>query len=248
EAYSGLAKLATRLDRKRQSEQLLSKAANLKKKFRESFWLASERFVALALDGDGKACEVVSSNPGHLLSTGILDQEMAEAVSKRLLESDIYNGWGVRTLSSREIAYNPVSYHNGTVWPHDNAILVEGLCKNQHPELAVRVFQGLLDSAKASFDSRLPELFCGFDRKEYDRPVPYPVSCVPQAWAAGSVLQMLKSVLGISLVDNKIHVSNPVLPEKLTRLTISNLRSEGKPMSLSFKRDEKTGNVMVSSD
>ncbi len=237
EAYTGTARLAQKLGKEELAAKLLGKAERLKAEFKKSFWLGEEKFVALALDADGRACTVISSNPGHLLASGILDQEMSDAVVKRLMQEDMYSGWGIRTLSSAELKYNPMSYHNGSVWPHDNAIIMEGFAKQGYSKYASELMESLIQSVEAYPERRLPELFCGFRRSNFERPVPYPVSCSPQAWAAGSIFQMLQSSLGLKLIDRKITVDEPQLPLKMNYLKIGNLESDGKKISLEFKRD-----------
>ena len=247
DALCGAASMAEKLGKKDMAAALLKKSAKVKDQFKTSFWSDTEHFVALALDGTGKPCQVVSSNPGHLLSTGIIDDSMAASICDRLMQDDMFSGWGIRTLSTKEKRYNPLSYHNGSVWPHDNAIIAEGLAARGRADSASRVLESLVESAQGASDDRLPELFCGFPRSDYDTPVPYAVSCVPQAWAAGSLLQILRSVLGIKLVDNKIVVSHPKLPPAINKVTISNLRSGAQKVSLNFERNRSNGDVKVSS-
>lgn len=178
------------------SEELEKAAEELKQRFNKSFWLTDKQFIALAVDGDNKPCSVISSNPGHLLFTNIVSDEQAASIANRLMKDDMYSGWGIRTLASTEKAYNPMGYHTGSVWPHDNGIIAAGMAKRGFPDYPARILTGLFESAQATGTARLPELFCGFPRKEYAAPIAYPVSCSPQSWAAGSILQTLLACTG----------------------------------------------------
>ncbi|MBS2009625.1 MAG: amylo-alpha-1,6-glucosidase [Cyanobacteria bacterium SZAS TMP-1] len=243
QALSSTARLAADLGHDDVAKRLTARAAELKQSFQKHFWLSDRNFVALALDGEGKPCTVVSSNPGHLLSTGILEPSMQDAVVARLMQNDMFSGWGIRTLSTGEVKYNPMSYHDGTVWPHDNAMTIEGMAATGHEQEACRVMAGLIDAAGTASDARLPELFCGFPRSQYDSPVPYPVSCVPQAWAAGSIFEMLKATLGIYPQAGGIKVMRPTLPPGVNHLTVKNMQVGGHHVTLQF--DRSTGGQVV---
>jgi glycogen debranching enzyme len=178
-------------DTRRRCEE---QAAALRQRFDEEFWLPDRGWYATALDGDGRPVDALTSNIGHCLWSGIVPPNRARQVADHLLSEEMFTGWGVRTLASNMGAYDPVSYHNGSVWPHDNALVAAGLMRYGLVEHAQRVALGILDAA-AAFDGRLPELFCGFDRADYPRPVPYPTSCSPQAWAAAAPVQLLRTLL-----------------------------------------------------
>ena len=176
--------------------RLTEEAAQLKKKFNEQFWLPDRGYYAIALDGQKRPVDACASNMGHCLTTGIIDRDKAPMVVERLMSAEMFSGWGVRTLASDMGAYNPASYHNGSVWPHDNALIVAGLVRYGFVEEAQKVAGGILEAAER-FGGRLPELFCGFDRGAYDDPVPYPTSCSPQAWASAAPIQLLRSLVGL---------------------------------------------------
>lgn len=218
------------------SRNLQKSAAELKERFYKDFWIPSERFVALALDAHGNPCNVISSNPGHCLFTGILDDEEANLVADRLMSPEMYCGWGVRTLSKATTSFNPMSYHNGSVWPHDNAIIAEGLRKIGRPKDAHQIMLSMLEVAQFEPDFRLPELFCGFERDGSTRPIDYPVSCSPQAWAAGASLQLLKSCLNLQpeACNGILRIVEPDLPEWLGRVTLRGLRVGSAILDLSF--------------
>lgn len=246
EAYNSLAKLAKKLGKESLVKSLRQKSELLKQNFHKKFWMTDMNFVALAVDGTGSPCQVVSSNPGHLLSSGILNESEAQAVAERLLKGDMFSGWGIRTLSTQELRYNPMSYHDGSVWPHDNAMTVEGMSAIGRSDLSCTVLENLVQSAKGASDARLPELFCGFPRDAYEAPIPYAVSCVPQAWAAGSLFQMLRSILGIHLQDGKVVVDRPKLPSSINSVEISNLKSGNARVTLKFEKNRQTNEVKVS--
>ncbi|MBM7502649.1 amylo-alpha-1,6-glucosidase [Agromyces aurantiacus] len=170
------------------------RAAALKLAFNERFWLPERGYFAVALDRDKRPVDACASNMGHCLWSGIVDDDKAPAVAERLLSPEMFTGWGVRTLGSDMGAYNPASYHNGSVWPHDNAVIAAGLMRYGFVEEANRIVAGLFDAASHS-GGRLPELFCGFDREHYPEPVSYPASCSPQAWAAATPLSLLRTTL-----------------------------------------------------
>ncbi len=172
------------------------KAAELKRAFNEKFWLPDKGWFAVGLDAEKRPIDSLASNMGHCLWTGIVDEDKAARVGELLVSPEMFSGWGVRTLATSMAAYNPMSYHNGSVWPHDNAILATGLMRYGMVDSAQRVAQGIL-AAAASFEGSLPELFCGFDRSEYAVPLPYPTSCSPQAWAAATPVQLLRTLLRI---------------------------------------------------
>ena len=184
-AYVARAEIAERAGDTGTAERWLDRAAALRVSFNRDFWLPEHGWFALGLDRDKRPIDSLASNIGHCLWTGIVDEDKAEPVAEHLLSPEMFTGWGVRTLASSMSAYNPMSYHNGSVWPHDNALIAAGLMRYGYVEHAQRIATGLLDAA-ARFGGRLPELFCGFDRTEFDAPVPYPTSCSPQAWAAAS--------------------------------------------------------------
>ena len=175
-------------------EQWRARAERIRDAFNERFWLPDRGYYAIGLDGAGRAIDSLASNMGHCLWTGIVDEGRAPYVAERLLSPEMFTGYGVRTLATTMGAYNPMSYHNGSVWPHDNALIAAGLMRYGFTVEAQRIALSLLDAAKV-FDWRLPELFCGFDRAEFGWPVPYPTSCSPQAWAAASPIQLVRSLL-----------------------------------------------------
>lgn len=193
-AYLGRGLLAAAAGNQDQAAEWGQRAAKLKEEFNRRFWLADKGYYALALDGNKRPVDACASNMGHCLWTGIVDDDKAGEVAARLMSPEMFTGWGIRTLSSDMGAYNPVSYHNGSVWPHDSTLAAAGLMRYGFVEEAQRVAAGLFDAA-IRFGGRLPELFCGFDRGEYDLPVPYPTSCSPQAWASASPIQLMRLLL-----------------------------------------------------
>ncbi len=220
------AELAETLGNISLAERLRQEAHDLKINFEKDFWMENEHFVALALDGERRRTEVISSNPGHLLWTGILDNEKANAVASRLMSHEMHSGWGIRTLSSNMVSFNPLSYHNGTVWPHDNAVIGMGMRAIGRLEYLKRLLNDLIEVSKNSPDFRLPEVFCGFERLESEKPIDYPVSCSPQAWAAGSVFQLLQACINLQAdARNQIlRIIDPALPDWLNLLIVRNMR------------------------
>lgn len=204
-------------------DHCIERAAELKRRFNEAFWLPERGWYAVGLDRNKRPIDALASNMGHALLSGIIDADKAQAVADRLMSPEMFSGWGIRTLASSMGAYNPMSYHNGSVWPHDNAIITSGLMRYGFVEQAQRVAMSLLDAASA-FDGRLPELFCGFDRSEFPGPVPYPTSCSPQAWAAASPVHLLHTLLRFDpwIPYGKAWLA-PALPPGLGDLRIENL-------------------------
>jgi glycogen debranching enzyme len=172
-------------------------AAALRERFLQDFWMPERSCFALALDGDKRLVDSLTSNIGHLLWSGIVDDARAEAVASHLMDRPLYSGWGVRTMASTEGAYNPVEYHNGTVWPHDNSLIAMGLRRYGHGDAAARIAEAVVRTA-GYFDYRLPEVFAGCDEELTHTPVAYPTASSPQAWAAGAPLLLLSTVLGLS--------------------------------------------------
>ncbi|GIH92519.1 amylo-alpha-1,6-glucosidase [Planobispora siamensis] len=193
-AYIARSHFASEVGDRAGEERWASRAARIREAFNERFWLPDRGYYAMGLDGGGRAVDGLGSNMGHCLWTGIVDEDKAASVVEHLMSPAMFTGYGVRTLASTMGAYNPMSYHNGSVWPHDNALVAAGLMRYGFAEGARRITFGLLDAAEA-FGWRLPELFCGFDRSEFSVPVPYPTSCSPQAWAAAAPIQLVRTLL-----------------------------------------------------
>lgn len=246
-AWLETARMAGLLGHQQLGDSLRAKAASLKERFNRDFWIESERFVALALDAEGRACAVVSSNPGHCLFTGILDDDRAHLVADRIMSAEMFCGWGIRTLSKSAFLYNPMSYHNGSVWPHDNAMVAEGLRRIGRVRDAHKVMLSLLEVAQFEPGFRLPELFCGFERDGTSKPIEYPVSCSPQAWAAGSSLQLLASCLNMhpDACNGILRIVEPDLPDWLRRVTLRGLRVGNAILDLSFVEHEGRSSCQV---
>jgi glycogen debranching enzyme len=215
----------------------LDKARRLKEAFNRDFWLEDRGWFALGLDADKVPIDALASNMGHCLWTGIVEEEKAPAVADRLLSPDLFSGWGVRTLGTSMRAYNPVSYHNGSVWPHDNALCAAGLMRYGLVEEALRVIEGLLGVAGAT-GGRLPELFAGFSRSELPTPVAYPTSCVPQAWAAATAHLILRLLLRLdpSAPHNQLWIA-PALPASIARLRVEALDIAGQTITIDVEAD-----------
>ncbi len=207
------------------SADLALKAEKLQRRFEESFWCDELGTYALALDGHKQRCEVRTSNAAQLLFTGIAAPERAARIARGLLEPDFFTGWGVRTVSARERRYNPASYHNGSVWPHDNALLGLGLSRYGHSQEALALTTALFDAASHMHLRRLPELFCGFERKRGKAPTLYPVACAPQAWAAVAPFALLQACLGIDIdcAASRLVMRRPRLPHFIEWLSIKRL-------------------------
>jgi len=213
------------------------KAGALKRKFNEAFWLADRGYYALALDANKRPVDALASNIGHCLWTGIVDEDKAVLVAAHLLSPEMFTGFGARTLATSMTAYNPVSYHNGSVWPHDTSIMAAGLMRYGFVKEAQRVVTGLLDAPEL-LGGRLPELFCGFDRNEFASPVPYPTACSPQAWAAASPLFLLRTLLRLdpSVPFGRVWCS-PAVPERYLPLHVERLHIGGVPVSVEVRQD-----------
>jgi glycogen debranching enzyme len=213
-------------------------AEQLKERFNRDFWMEDEGFIALALDGDGKRVDSITSNPGHCLNLGILDLDKANSVAERLQAPDMFNGWGIRTLSSFSPAYNPMGYHLGSVWPHDNGMIALGLRSLGHVDHSLELGQALLDMTLRQPYQRPPELLCGYERQGDSDPVRYPVACSPQAWATGTVFQLLQMMTNLvpDAPGNCLRIIDPALPTNIQHLTITNLHVGSTLVDLEFIR------------
>ena len=237
-AYMGCAELAVLRGEHAMAASLKTRAVHLRARFGDLFWDSEQESIVLALDEKRRPCRVQSSNMGHCLWGGIVNYPQAKRVSNLLLGPDLFMGYGIRTLSRKEVAYNPMSYHNGSVWPHDNSLILEGL-RNYGLTTETETLAGaLLDVLESVQDYRLPELFCGFKRRGFEPPVPYPVACKPQAWAAGSLFLLLKSMLGISIDLDQDHLilRTPILAGRLREIRISQLEIRGQKLDLHFHK------------
>ncbi len=223
------------------------RAEELRASFEAAFWMEDVGTYALGLDGEGRQVDAVSSNAGQALWGGIAGPERAARVAASLLGPGMWSGWGVRTLSSETGGYNPIGYHTGSVWPHDNALIAAGLVRYGHAELAARIAGALLEAARHFPDDRLPELFCGFDRAEAPLPVPYPVACSPQAWSAGSPFLFISTLLGLSpdAAAGRLELRRPHLPPWLPAVRLLGLRVGRARVDLSVTRGETAVAVEV---
>jgi glycogen debranching enzyme len=237
-AYLARAGLAAEAGDTDSEHRWRDEAERLRARFNRDFWLDAHGWFALALDGDKRPVDVLSSNIGHCLWTGIVEPERAAVMAERLLSREMFSGFGVRTLSTATPAFNPVSYHNGSIWPHDNAICAAGLARYGFTDAANRVVMAQLDVA-ARFGGRLPELFAGFDREQIGVPVPYPTSCSPQAWAAASPLLWLRTMLALEPAAAAGMVDiDPVLPTGIGRLAVENIRIGDHRLSVRVENGE----------
>ena len=221
------------------ADQLEEDAQSLQKLFEQAFWNDDLRTYVLALDGQKKQCAVRASNAGHALYCGIVSEARAVSVASVLMSQEMFSGWGVRTVGSSEPRYNPMSYHNGSIWPHDNAIIAAGISRYGLRSAATSLFDSLYEASRYMELQRMPELFCGFHRRpDGSGPTLYPVACAPQAWAAGAVFLMLNSCLGINVVPGEpaILLSQPWLPRALNELRIDNLQVGQASVDLVFRR------------
>jgi len=237
-AYRAAAGLARALGLERRARPLLRRAAALRDAFEQKFWCEEIASYALALDGAKQPCRVRTSNAGHCLYTGIARSDRAARVMNALMCEDCFSGSGIRTASTRELRYNPMSYHNGSVWPHDNALIAAGFARYGFHDAALRVLTGLFEVSTYLDMHRMPELFCGFPRRAGSGPTLYPVACAPQSWAAASVFMLLGACLGLSLdgTRRRISMRRPVLPEFLEDLHLRNLCVGDASVDLRFER------------
>jgi glycogen debranching enzyme len=231
-AYQGRAAIARSFGDDATFERYRDRAVELRRRFNAEFWLEDQGWFALALDGDKRPVRALASNMGHALWTGIVDPELAPLVARQLTGPELFSGWGIRTLGTSMPAFNPVSYHNGSVWPHDNALCVAGLARYGFLEEAHRVIAGQLGVAHA-YRGRLPELFAGFDRRDLSAPASYPASCSPQAWASASPLLWLRALLGLDPVaTDEVLWIDPQLPAWIERLQVDGIRVAGRHLTI----------------
>lgn len=237
--------IAAALGKVDQAEALRREARELRRRFEEAFWCEDLSIYALALDGEKRPCRVRTSNAGHCLFTGIAARDRAEKVAGSLLSDDFFSGWGVRTVSSKEIRYNPMSYHNGSVWPHDNALISHGLARYGIRQASLKILTGLFDASLFVDFHRLPELFCGFHRRPGEAPTLYPVACAPQSWAACAVFFVLQACLGIVIRNSPPAVlfRRPLLPESLSRVEIKNLQVGSGTANLALYRSGESVSI-----
>jgi len=246
-AKMAAARLSSILGLAEKSSALEAEAERVRVKFEDEFWCQDLSTYAFALDGQKRPCRVRASNPGHCLFTQIASPERARLVAQTLLGEDFFTGWGVRTLGSSEIRYNPISYHNGSVWPHDNALIAKGLANYGFKELAGHILLGLLDVSGAVDLRRLPELFCGLDRRKGEGPTLYPVACSPQSWSAAAAFLIVQACLGISVeaANKRVVFDEPYLPPGIPQLSIKKLQVGGGSVDLFLERQPHKVDVEV---
>ncbi|HEX7076656.1 MAG TPA: amylo-alpha-1,6-glucosidase, partial [Hyphomicrobiaceae bacterium] len=230
--------MAERLGHEALAAKLLREAEELQKRFQKEFWSDEIGTYALALDGKKRPCLVQTSNAGHALLTGIAADECVPKVVQALMSRESFSGWGIRTVATTASRYNPMSYHNGSVWPHDNALIAMGFARYGFKEAASRIFEALFTASSYLELRRLPELFCGFGRRRSHGPTLYPVACAPQAWAAAAPLALLQSCLGlrISPKQGTISLEHPMLPPFLDHVTLRKLACGGIKLDIEFRR------------
>ena len=234
-----MARLLGEFGDKGRAERLQQQAERLAKRLDDAFWMPELQYFAMALDGNKEQLRCITSNPGHLLFSRAVTPGRAKKIIERLMCEDMASGWGWRTLSRDEPTFNPLSYHRGSVWPHENSLIAHGMALNGYREPVRKVMTALFQAALNFRDYRLPELFCGVQRRGHDQPVHYPVSCSPQAWASGAWFLMLTSILGIrpNAPQGELNIVNPELPEWLNHLQIRNLHVGESRVALDFIRD-----------
>jgi glycogen debranching enzyme len=225
-AWSGAAQLAALRDDSTNGREFSMRAERLRERFELAFWCEDLDTYALALDGRRRPCRVRTSNPGHCLFAGIVAHERAKRLCDTLMAEASFNGWGVRTVAAGERRYNPQSYHNGSIWPHDNALIALGLSRYGLNQAVEQVFKGLFEAATYMDLRRLPELFCGFQRQRNNGPTLYPVACSPQAWASATPFSLVEAALGLEFEPRRgeIRLRNPRLPSFLDAVTLRNLQ------------------------
>lgn len=236
-AFRGLAALARRRGEDDKADHWEERAETMRAAVERHFWMDDLNFYALAIDGAGELCKVRTSNAGHLLYVGLPEPERAQMVADQLLSASFHSGWGVRTLADDAIFFNPMSYHNGSIWPHDTAMCGAGLARYGVRDSVVRLMSGTFESA-VHFNMRLPELFCGFTRSPGEAPIAYPVACLPQAWSAGSAFMLMQACLGLEIDGWKreIRVTRPRLPIGIDTLTLRHLGVGSTVVDLTFQR------------
>src|ERR1700748_1108571 len=232
------ARCAQRLGRREIAQRLELEAHRLAERFEDAFWCEELGTYALALDGDKKPCRVRSSNAGHLLFSGMIREDRARKVAAGLMRPHFFTGWGIRTIALGEARYNPMSYHNGSIWPHDNALIALGLSRYGHKHSVEQVFKGLFDAATYMDLRRLPELFCGFRRERHRGPTLYPVACAPQAWASATPFTLLEASLGLEFdaERSEIRLRNPRLPAFLNDVVLRELQLGSSSVDLRVRR------------
>jgi glycogen debranching enzyme len=241
-AYAARVRLAGAIERAgdaRLAERLRKDARKLYRKFNDDFWAPELEYYALALDGARERVSVVSTNPAHCLWSGLIDPQRAPAVADRLMSDEMFSGWGLRTITSQSPRYNPLGYHLGTVWPHDNSIAAMGMKMYGLEEHANALATALFDATISFPYFRLPELFGGEARTAHGPPVPYPVACRPQSWAAGAFPLILQAMLGLKAEapEGRLRIVNPRLPHWLNRVHVRGLRVGNGSVSLLYRRE-----------
>jgi glycogen debranching enzyme len=246
-AFNGAASLAAALGRPELAEEYTAKARAMAERFNTAFWNDELGTYVLALDGSKKPCLVRASNSGHALFAGIVPAYRAESVTRALLTPEMSSGWGVRTVATTEARYNPMAYHNGSIWPHDNALIAAGFARYGFRDEALRLLQALFDASLWMDVHRLPELFCGFTREPGEGPILYPVACAPQAWASASVFMLLQAALGLEILGKQglVRLTRPKLPRFLDEIVISELRVARGTVDLAFDRQKHDVGINV---
>jgi glycogen debranching enzyme len=241
------ARLALALGHTEQARRLLKEADKLRTQFERSFWCNDLSSYALALDGFKQPCRVRTSNAGHCLWTGIADQKHGMRTAKTLVGEEFFNGWGVRTVASTETRFNPMAYHNGSVWPHDNALIAAGMASYGFKQGALKILGGLFDASQFLELHRLPELWCGFSRRPGEGPTLYPVACSPQTWSSVALFLLLQSCLGLRIEALRARLSflQPVLPPFLEHIEMKNLRIGDATVDLSIERHAKDVGINI---
>jgi glycogen debranching enzyme len=239
--------LARELGYSEEAEQWQKAAEDLKRRFNEKYWDEDIQCYVIALESENKPCRIVSSNAGHCLYTGIADNDKAQKLSETLFAPDMFSGWGIRTLSKREKRYNPMSYHNGSIWPHDNAMIAMGFARYGLQEETLKLTNALFEASLFIELQRLPELFCGFDRRVGEGPTDYPVACSPQAWSVAAVFMLLEACLHIEIIakEKLVYFHKPVMPESMDTIQIHNLKLGDGYADLEIYCEHKTVGVKV---
>ena len=242
-AFLAMSEMAAARGLEAQARDWQARAQTMRTAIEARFWCAELQSYAIALDGNGSPCQVRASNAGHLLYCGVPSAERGRQVITQLLAPQSASGWGIRTLAKEQVRFNPMSYHNGSVWPHDTAICAAGIARYGGREQAVQLLSEMFEAA-SHFAMRLPELFCGFDRVAGESPTPYPVACLPQAWASGSAFMLLQATLGVHIdgIKQEVRIERPQLPIGIESVSVHGLAIQDSRIDLEFRR---VGNEVV---